>query len=84
MTRITNQQAGILRFIARRLDEAGQAPTVREICAAFGFTSSNAARCHLLALERKGCLTRQLYFPRGLALTDAARAFVAHPVERAA
>ncbi len=84
MTRITNQQAEILRYIARKLEETGRAPTVREICASFGFTSSNGARCHLLALEKRGCVTRQLYFPRGIALTDAAREFVARPVERAA
>lgn len=75
---ITHQQGEVLRFIARTITGTGQAPTVREICAAFGFTSSNGARSHLLALERRGCITRQLFYPRGIALTDAAQAFVAH------
>lgn len=82
--RITHQQGEILRFIARTVADAGHPPTVREICAAFRFSSSNGARCHLLALERHGCITRQLYHPRGIALTDSARAFVQRPASEAA
>ena len=51
---LTSRQEQILNFIrTRRLP-----PTVREICAEFGFKSPNGAMCHLQALARKGYIAR--------------------------
>ncbi len=72
----TYAQSQVLAFVVRIEAETGQTPTVREICAQFGFHSTTAARCHLAALERRGCITRRPYYPRGVSSTDAGRAYV--------
>lgn len=52
---LTERQTEILRFI-RESVRAGNAPTRADICAAFGFSSPNAAESHLRALAAKGCI----------------------------
>ena len=84
MKRLTHKQADVLRFLATYIEANDRAPSVREICAAFGFKSTTAARGHLLALETRGCLTRIVYHPRGIDLTEAAKAFVARTSGKAA
>jgi len=84
MKRLTHKQADVLRFLSTYMAANDRAPSVREICAAFGFKSTTAARGHLLALEQRGCITRTVYHPRGLELTDAAKAFVARTSGKAA
>lgn len=59
MQDMTKRQAAVLKFIEDTRARAGHAPTFREISEHFGFSSPNAARDHVLALERKGRLVSQ-------------------------
>lgn len=53
MSQLTPRQAEILQFIQRRVLQDGYPPSQRDIAEHFGF-AQNAARDHLLALEKKG------------------------------
>lgn len=52
MTDLTAKQSQVLRFLTNQ-SRQGRSPTVREISQHFGFSSPNAAMCHLIALEKK-------------------------------
>lgn len=65
---LTDRQREVLEFIRREMKEHSRPPTAREICRRFGFASPRAATQHLLALERKGYLTRRLGESRNLVL----------------
>jgi repressor LexA len=56
-TRLTETQEAILAFMVRHQAEHSRPPSLREICAEFGFASTNGARTHVLALARKGFVT---------------------------
>lgn len=56
---LTKRQEEIFQFILRSLREEGVIPSVREICDAFGFASTNAVNDHLAALARKGYINRR-------------------------
>lgn len=51
---LTARQQEVLDCIRRHIGEYGVAPTVRELCAEFGWRSPNAANCHLRVLVAKG------------------------------
>lgn len=53
MAHLTPRQAEILEFIQRTVRQEGYPPSQRDIAMHFGF-AQNAARDHLLALEKKG------------------------------
>jgi repressor LexA len=53
---LTPRQAAVLDFI--RANTLPASPTSREIAAAFGWSSPNAATVHLVALEKKGLIRR--------------------------
>jgi len=69
---LTEKQQAVLDFVQAHQREHGHYPTLREICAHFGFASPFAATRHLSALEAKGALQR---------VAHKARAFI--PGERA-
>jgi repressor LexA len=71
---LTKRQEEILDFIVGRVREEGFPPTLKEIAGRFGLASANAARDHVLALERKGFLRRTGEKSRALSLTPALRA----------
>lgn len=50
----TPRQRQLLRFIGDFIRREAKAPTLREMCKAFGWGSTNAAMCHLEYLEAKG------------------------------
>lgn len=52
--KLTEIQKNVLRFIAKHISVMGYQPSYREIGDRFGWTSPNAARGHLLAMEKKG------------------------------
>ncbi|MCC8190387.1 MAG: hypothetical protein LIP77_07085, partial [Planctomycetes bacterium] len=54
MRDLTPRQQDIFDFILTSLREDGAIPTVREICQAFGFSSTNAVNSHLEALTKTG------------------------------
>ncbi len=55
---LTAIQASVLDIIAQSVNERGFPPTVREIAAARGGRSTNAVNDVLVALEKKGHITR--------------------------
>ncbi len=71
---LTKRQEEILDFIVGGVREAGFPPTLKEIAERFGLASPNAARDHVLALERKGFLKRTGVKSRALSLSPALRA----------
>lgn len=71
---LTVRQAEVLSFVREGI-ATGLPPSVRDICKRFGFRT-HAARCHIDALERKGCLSWVRRASRTLRLTHA----TGHPV----
>lgn len=71
--RVTNHQVDTLRFIHSFHQEFGFAPTWRDLMAAFGLTSSNAAHCRVVRLERHGYISRLPKRARSLTLTERGR-----------
>lgn len=70
---LTERQKEILDFIRRSVDRRGVAPTHREICERFGFSSYGTAHKHLKILENKGYLRRHWNQKRGVELVDPER-----------
>src|SRR5436190_2175239 len=64
MTKLTVRQREVLDFIRDNQQSMGHSPTLREICAHFGFASPKAAADHLTALERKGYLEKRARLAR--------------------
>ncbi len=58
MESLTVRQQEILGFIRVSSQKNGYWPSIREIQQHFGFKSTNAVAGHLLALERKGAISR--------------------------
>ena len=54
---LTSRQIEILRWITNYIAEHGYSPSLRELCLAFGFRSTQGAVCHLRPLRLKGWLT---------------------------
>lgn len=59
MRDLTQRQREIFDFVLRSLREEGSIPSIREICQAFGFSSTNAVNTHLDALVKKGYINRR-------------------------
>jgi repressor LexA len=71
MTYLTERQKEILEFIQEYRRERGIAPTHREICEKFGFSSYGTAYKHLKLLQEKGFLRRDWNQKRGIELLRA-------------
>ncbi|HSM13704.1 MAG TPA: transcriptional repressor LexA [Thermoanaerobaculia bacterium] len=69
---LTERQKAILEFIQDFRRERGVAPTHREICEHFGFSSYGTAYKHLKLLAEKGYLRRDRHQRRGLELLPSA------------
>jgi repressor LexA len=54
MRNLTSIQRYLLEIIQQHCEEGKPAPTYRELCQQFGWTSTATARDHLKALEKKG------------------------------
>ena len=70
MNKLTARQRQILDFIREILAASGMPPTVAEIAAAMGVSSTNGIRGHLQALERKGAVELIPNTSRGIRLLD--------------
>lgn len=70
MTYLTERQRDILKFIRDHRENTGVAPTHREICDAFGFSSYGTVYKHLSLLEKKGLIRRDANQKRGVELVD--------------
>jgi len=63
---LTPPQQKLLTYVLDSIRQSGSPPTVREICAEFGYRSTGTARDHLEALETKGYLRKVPGKSRGL------------------
>jgi repressor LexA len=70
MTYLTERQRDILSFIRDFRKKNGVAPTHREICDAFGFSSYGTVYKHLSLLEKKGLIRRDWNQKRGVELVE--------------
>ncbi len=70
---VTRRQQQVLDFIAAEIRAKGYPPSVREIGAAVGLSSSSTVHSHLAALERKGLVKRDPSKPRALLLAGRPR-----------
>ena len=70
MKYLTERQRDILLFIRQFQAERGVAPTHREICDHFGFSSYGTVYKHLSLLEKKGLIRRDWNQKRGVELVD--------------
>jgi repressor LexA len=69
---LTRRQKEILDYIDSFQRRNGLAPTHREICEQFGFSSYGTAYKHLKLLQQKGFLKRDRHQRRGLELLESA------------
>jgi SOS-response transcriptional repressor LexA len=60
----------VLQFVRRHIEEHGYAPTLRDICAACGISSTSAASYSVRALHERGLLHRTPGISRGIALAE--------------
>lgn len=63
---LTSRQEAVLSFVRDFRRDKGYPPTRREIAAALGFKSQNAAEEHLVALAKKGVLRLERGISRGI------------------
>lgn len=70
MRYVTERQRDILNFIREFQKDRGIAPTHREICDHFGFSSYGTVYKHLSLLEKKGLIRRDWNQKRGVELVE--------------
>jgi repressor LexA len=70
MKYLTERQRDILQFLREFQRERGVAPTHREICDRFGFSSYGTVYKHLSLLEKKGLIRRDWNQKRGVEVID--------------
>jgi repressor LexA len=70
MRYLTERQRDILNFIRDFQKDRGFAPTHREICDHFGFSSYGTVYKHLSLLEKKGLIRRDWNQKRGVELVE--------------
>ncbi len=70
MKYVTERQRDILNFIREFQKTQGVAPTHREICDHFGFSSYGTVYKHLSLLQKKGLIRRDWNQKRGVELVD--------------
>jgi len=70
MDQLTDRQFQILEYIRKIVAANGMPPTVAEITAAMGVSSTNGIRGHLQALARKGAIELIPNASRGIRLLD--------------
>lgn len=68
MKGLTERQQQVLEIIRRHMAKNGQSPTVREIARELGVRSTCTAQKHLVALEKKGLITKPKYGYRSIEL----------------
>ena len=79
MEKLTERQRQVLEFIREEVADTGMPPTVAEITAAMGVSSTNGIRGHLQALERKGAIELVPNASRGIRLLDQPESEAGYP-----
>jgi repressor LexA len=69
---LSARQQGIVRFLSEYLEENGYPPSIREIGAAVGITSTSVVSYNLRRLEDLGYVSRERDISRGLKLVSPA------------
>jgi len=72
--RLSERQQRILEFVSEYIEENGYPPSIREIGAAAGISSTSVVSYNLRRLEKAGYISRDRDVSRGLKLTHTARA----------
>src|SRR5881296_1140089 len=72
MRYVTERQRDILNFIRDFQKARGVAPTHREICDHFGFSSYGTVYKHLSLLQKKGLIRRDWNQKRGVEIIESA------------
>jgi len=70
MTELTPAQSRVLGFIRSHMATNGYPPTQAEIATAMSYSSPNAVRDHLFAIQRKGFIQLMPHTARGIRLTS--------------
>lgn len=78
---LTRRQASILQYIIECIRDRKMPPTIAEIGEHFGIASTNGVNDHLIALEKKGCITRSSK-ARSIHVTPKAAADLYHSPAR--
>jgi repressor LexA len=81
--KLTARQQQILDYINQEVDTTGVPPSIRQIGAALGISSTNGVRSHLKALEKKGYIHRSLRTSRGIAMLDRIKRVTASALQEA-
>ena len=68
--KLTRRQSEVLAFIRQFMDSESMPPTLREIAKGMGFSSDNAARDHVRALDRRGAIELVEGSSRGIRLIN--------------
>lgn len=77
---LTAKQEQILSCIKQSLKDKGYPPSVRELCAAVGVSSTSTVHSHLSALEKKGYIRRDASKPRTIEVLDEETQWMSHHV----
>lgn len=70
---LSERQSRIIEFLSEYTEEHGYPPSIREIGAAAGISSTSVVSYNLKRLEEKGFISRDEEISRGIALTNTAR-----------
>lgn len=70
---LSERQTKIIEFLGEYMEEHGYPPSIREIGAAAGISSTSVVSYNLKRLEEKGFISRDEEISRGITLTDTAR-----------
>ncbi len=70
MKGLTQRQRDVLQFISEYIGRLGYPPTFQEIADAFGIASKHGVVRHLVALERKGYITRSGTLARSIRIVN--------------
>ncbi|MBS1197870.1 MAG: lexA [Proteobacteria bacterium] len=76
---LTERQNQILQFIREKIARDGYAPTLMEIGKQFGINNPNGVKSHLVALERKGFISRDKEMARAMRVEAAPAKAAPHP-----
>ena len=67
---LSGKQSDILNFIKKQVREKGYPPTVREICAGVGLSSTSTVHGHLERMEKKGIIKRDKTKTRAIEIVE--------------
>lgn len=64
--KLTEAQKRVYDAIVAFTAERGYSPSIRELCAITGLSSSSTVHCHITAIQKKGVLHRGKSLPRSI------------------